>query len=654
VTIEVAVPGGWRPLTLIPKVPEDRPIEFRGVPDDLPLAIAGVAVTCNGGRGSLRLHDEPDLRCHVGLLPVELDGQPIGELEIEPGKLTEAAWDRLRADLQAVWTGLLYDDRAVAALRATFRTWPPDPNELWKDIAPVVIDLESRPVETLAITERWVRQERARTARELRPSLVVAGARGRPGRARSLGPVVSEPERALVRDCLARLHALASRDPDAATTADSINRFLRSGTFSRPAAASPTVTHLARHEPRLRRIVDLRQRLLNPLGVITEGPGELRLGIKSLDRIYEYWVFLTVLQSLRQEFGEPLGPGFEQLCVRLPGERVRLVLPEGTTVEFPGGIRAAFTPTITQNGLGSWADLELAALPAVLGRPHRGKATPDTLVLKEFADGSTTAVVIDAKYRARARVDAALWEIHEKYARIRHNGIGIVSTVIAAHPNQGLHLQWAGQRAVPFVPAEPPPQRLWPADWHEPTSDTDRRYASGPWHPAAEGNPEMTEPSSAATRRRTDQTAVPRPAPIPAAVPNAVIPRTRILQGSWPETPADLVLCDQSWTAAALGPERIDLAELRRKLTTPTGTALMVGSHAGNRERFATAARFRQWRTIAAETRQEALDAMEGAVREAAIDRVIVIGDFSDLQRRLATIETLTELYVINDLAQFM
>lgn len=421
----------------------------------------------------LHLADHDELRCHLGLLPVYADGRLAGELNIRPGKLTEHGWQVLRLELNRLWTGLILDPGSSTSVAATGL----DPVSIWRRIAPVVADLQQAPVTTLGATERWIRFERVRVPSELTKSVVLSAAKGRPGRGRSLGSVISEPERALVRDFLRRLGAAALQQPKGAPTAAAVNRFLTSGLFATPSRLTPTITHLARHEPRLRQVVAARQELLNAQSLLTEGPGELRLGIRSLDKLYEYWVFLTVLEQIREMVGEPLGAGMAVLKRDLAGRKIRLELPEGTEVRFPGGIRAAYSPTITASGRNSWLGLELAGYHRDSGLRSPSLITPDVIVSRESANGTIRLFVIDAKYRARHKVDPALNEVYLKYSRIRFAGRPVVAAVIAAHPHHDLDVRWPGQWSLPFVPGAEHAPRFLPASWvlRQPESETTLR-----------------------------------------------------------------------------------------------------------------------------------------------------------------------------------
>jgi len=219
-------------------------------------------------------------------------------------------------------------------------------------------------------------------------------------------------------------------------------------------------------------VVAARQELLNADVALTEGPGELRLGVKALDKLYEYWVFLTVVEQVRQMAGEPTPPGTAVLHRRLTGRKVRLELAPGTEVRFEGGITVAFSPTITSSGRGSWKSLELAGYHREAELRSPALITPDVVVSRESADGQVRLFVIDAKYRARHKVDPALNEIYLKYSRIRQAGRPVVAAVIAAHPHHDLDVRWPGQWSLPFVPGAESPPRFLPTSWMPHAVDT--------------------------------------------------------------------------------------------------------------------------------------------------------------------------------------
>lgn len=190
----------------------------------------------------------------------------------------------------------------------------------------------------------------------------------------------------------------------------------------------------------------------DPLLAPTEGPGELRLGVRGLVRLYEYWVFLQILLVCSALYGPPLGEGFSALGRRIRGGGYRLELPAGATVTFPGPVHVAFEPVITARGDG-WMGIEYVPHPEPA---HvQARATPDVVV---FAPGRQPWVtVVDAKYVGRAWVERSAVALHTKYARMRVGGRPAVRYVVAAHPHGGFTNMWAGYGHLGFVPGQPLP-----------------------------------------------------------------------------------------------------------------------------------------------------------------------------------------------------
>jgi hypothetical protein len=244
----------------------------------------------------------------------------------------------------------------------------------------------------------------------------------------------------------------------------------------------------------------------------TEGPGELRLGVPALTRLYEYWVFLQVLVAATQRYGLPEGDGFAQLATPVRGNRKRLEIERGTTVTFPGPVHIGFEPDINTRGDG-WMGIEYVPHPDPC-RQQFG-ATPDVAVL-DLSDGDQppAMLIIDAKYVGRAFVEHDAARMHDKYARMRLGGIPLVRNVLVAHPHPNLGLQWAGYGHFSLTPGDPTNRVPLPPA---------RRAAA---------RPNSTLPSTA-------------PADRPPAIGNVH------------------VLADQYWMREALDGRRIDLAMLR-------------------------------------------------------------------------------------------
>lgn len=448
-TIEVRSRRGWSPLRATVAVPvgESDLFHLRGVPPGAEVLIGGHRITADGsGAAAVPLRDEEALRGHLGLIEIRVDGHVVGEIEVEPDKLSERSWRALRDDLHQVWAGLVLDPDGTSRLSAGL----PPPEVLWARIESVVHDIVAAPHEVLIEGQAVRRHDRVRRVRELTPSVWRAGARGGAGLARVTVRSAATPENRMVAETLERLRAYAHRSGDGDDVAAAVGMALRSDIFEdrwRAPLAGRSTTWGMRTDHRYRQVHAVHRLLRRPELEPTEGPGELRLGVRGMVRLYEYWVFLRVLQACVRAYGTPLAPGFAPLAVPLRDGRRRLELPPGTTVTFPGRIHVAFEPRITTRGDG-WMGLEYVPHPD----PARFQrvATPDVVVLR---DGPRPqALVVDAKYVGRTWVESAAAATHAKYARMRLGGVTLVERVLIAHPHAGLDVSWAGYGGVPMVP----------------------------------------------------------------------------------------------------------------------------------------------------------------------------------------------------------
>ena len=98
-----------------------------------------------------------------------------------------------------------------------------------------------------------------------------------------------------------------------------------------------------------------------------------------MSRLYEYWVFLQVLEACRQQYGTPVELGFALLGRRTRAGTTRLEIPTGATVSFKGEVHVAFEPHITSSGSG-WQGLENVPHPNPDMAQHL--ITPDVVVLR--------------------------------------------------------------------------------------------------------------------------------------------------------------------------------------------------------------------------------------------------------------------------------
>jgi hypothetical protein len=505
---------GWRRIGpgLVPRVRETDTIWLRGLTPGAVVRIGFTEVVADDtGSVSLRPTDDESLHGHVGMVGITVDGVAVGEIELVPHKMSEAAYQVLRADLQRVWTDLVFADDGATSVAAG----PPPARDLWRRIDRPLVQILDQPSTRVEVAVEARHLERVRHHRELTPAVVRAGQRRRPALTRTLRWSTNTPENEL---CTATLHLLrnhASRDLAAGDLVHTIDKALRHPALPTSTRPLRRITWGMRSDPRYRQVLAVHQILNRPELEATEGPGELRLGVPALTRLYEYWVFLQVLVAATQRYGPPEGDGFAPLATPVRGNRKRLEIERGTTVTFPGPVHIAFEPDINTRGDG-WMDIEYVPHP----HPSRQQlgATPDVAILDLSAgERSPAMLIIDAKYVGRAFVEHDAARMHDKYARMRLDGIPLVRNVLVAHPHPNLTRQWAGYGHFPLIPGDPSNRiRLPPA----------RRTPTPPQPP------EPTAPPTA-----------------PAARPSV--------------TGNVHVLADQYWMRQALDGRRIDLAVLR-------------------------------------------------------------------------------------------
>ena len=481
--VEVLVGRSWLPLGPQghrPQVRESSTLSLRGLDSSETVGFGPFEFRADHhGYIELRLRESQQLRGHLGLIEVvRQSGLIAGEFEVVPDKIREEEFQELRSALERMWTGLIFDPGGVSRLQGQL----PSPAELWHALEGPVAEIVAEPRSILASGEGVRRLEAVRRPSELTASVIRAApslarhvggrSRGpsapfpgppagvgsvdslqRPGRSRVLVRSVDTPENTLVAETLRRLVFYARRHPEGADVATRASRMLREQPFASCGALRGGVD-AARlrilHDVRYRRIDRVLRILDRPEALATEGPGEARLGVKAIVRLYEYWVFLQVLEACRDRYGDPFEPGFRILGRRSRSGTTRLGIPADATVSFPGDVHVGFEPRITASGQG-WQGLENVP------HPDRQLAqvliTPDVVVLRRGAEPSL--VVFDAKYVGRHWVDYEAAKIHSRYSRIRLQGEPVVRWVLAAHPHPGKDAVWAGYGSVPMIPGEP-------------------------------------------------------------------------------------------------------------------------------------------------------------------------------------------------------
>ena len=477
--LEILVGRTWLPLSRgddCPRVAESSTLSLRGL-ESGETVILGLREerADHRGRVTLRLSRDTDLRGHLGRVEVRRgSGEPANEFEIVPDKMSEDSFQTLRSDLERIWTGLIFDSGGTSRLRGQM----PSPAELWHAIEKPIRDIAAEPRSILARGEGIRRLEAVRRPSELTVSVIWASAAmarraggheddpsgppdavseslrvQRPGRSSVMIRDVDIPENALVAETLRRLATYSRRQPDGLEVATRANRALRNYPFAScraPQGGIEAARVRTVRDPRYRRVDKVLRVLYRPEAQATEGPGEARLGVKGIIRLYEYWVFLQVLEACRRRFGAPVAPGFEVLGHMTRAGIIRLEIPAGTTVRFANDVHVAFEPRITSSGRG-WQGLENV--------PHPDSAmaqqliTPDVVVLRLGSEPE--AVIFDAKYVGRNWVELEAAKIHSRYSRIRFQGKPVVRHVLAAHPHDGINYVWAGYGSVPMIPGKP-------------------------------------------------------------------------------------------------------------------------------------------------------------------------------------------------------
>lgn len=362
---------------------------------------------------------------------VLVDGAPELDVEVEvfPTKLDYATdYEHLVAEVQEILTGL-----AVEYLRSTFRlgtgAWAPQPTHVeWLALLRhVVADLEralahvaAHPVRGLALEPSLVRASRVKRVDAAVRSAVRRGA-GRGAFAPLEGglrvrerleeprarPTLDTPEhRWLARQLerivgrLARLRREeATREPGAR----------RDRTIEELAALERRVAGLTRLEPLAAATGDppagfaslgllgapgyreaYRACLVLSLGLRLEG-GPVRLSLKDLALLYEYWCYLALLRIVSEETGHPV-PVRDLFRVTERGLHVGLRKGNETAISFgaPGDRRV----TVRYN-------------PRFAGDAVLVPQRPDVVVTIEGPGWPGLHLLVDAKYRVDASAEYA-------------------------------------------------------------------------------------------------------------------------------------------------------------------------------------------------------------------------------------------------------
>lgn len=357
---------------------------------------------------------------------VLVDDRPEFELGLEvfPSKLDYATdYEHLLADVQRVLTGL-----AVEYLRATFqlglRVKSASPTELeWLLLLQNLVgDLEralrfiaARPTRGLTREPRRVHASRIR---RVDPAVRSAIRRGR-----GSGPLLRRGGQFPVRSRLEEHQARPTLDtPEHRWLAEQVRQCRRRiGQLLRSELDRPpserrrrTARELEALESRLSTLAKLeplaaaegppppgfaslqligapgyreayRQCMVLALGLRIEG-GPLRLSVKDLSDLYEYWCYLAVLRILAEETGRPIDPA---CLVTVERNGLHIVLERGRPVTVAFHQAEARRIEVTYNREFSGADLMIVQ-------------RPDILITFHDRHWPAMHLVLDAKYRVEA------------------------------------------------------------------------------------------------------------------------------------------------------------------------------------------------------------------------------------------------------------
>ena len=397
------------------------------------------------------------LKCSVGLVELS-DGKSSVELDIQPSKMTVQAFTQLREDLHNLWLNICFGDSEVKVALDYISLI-----HYWRRIRGDIQSFIDNPPRQLASSVVYESVLKVRGVVFSGPSLVRLKNGQGTVQSFSARPFVCSEEFGLIKDTLVIFKQILEKqlqkpvvdEVNSALVTESLHE-IRSLLNTYPLSEFPRkrqVTHLARSDPRFRSILKIRGEIISESLPVVEGPGDIRSGIKSLDLLYEYWVFLKVIHCAIEQYGTPI-TDIQSLARKSGERRYQLEIPPGSEVQFPGGVSVVFTPHINTDPRRSYAKLDLPGLT------QRGGTfvTPDVLVIGQNDD----AVVLDAKYRSRHQIELESFEIHRKYGHIRRSGRGVVRNVIVAHPHPNHSQQYAGLGFQTFIPFQPVEGIIWP------------------------------------------------------------------------------------------------------------------------------------------------------------------------------------------------
>ena len=434
---------GWKALGEgdLPQIGESESLRIRGLEPRRVCYLGGrPRLVDESGEIHFKLLRDEDFRGHIGHLRIEQEGVVDAEIKVFPDKMSERRYRELRRELEALWLGITLDPESAAALALTKNYAPlPPVRELWEKIDSEVSSIALRPRQILQMNTRLGRLEQVRHSREVTTRLIFNGQVGLPGPMNTLSPNTSLPENAMVGEVMRKLLQLSKRDPDSDDLAHRLQSLLELKPFSQRLSPGFQPTHGVLRDRRYLQLFSMYQYLNRRESIIVEGPGEIRQGVRALQDLWEYWVFLQVVKLCNAKFGEPPNHQLKSLARPISGGRIRLELPPQATVEYPNGLLVSYEPLILKDSDQSWRHLCLA--DKSYEAPH-WKRTPDVVL---FIPGDDPrAVVLDAKYVGMKMIDADSITIHKRYGRLTYRGKSVRSEVFAVHPHEHLRAHYAG------------------------------------------------------------------------------------------------------------------------------------------------------------------------------------------------------------------
>jgi predicted component of viral defense system (DUF524 family) len=377
------------------------------------------------------LHGVVNFRGQIGrsAFTVLVNGRPEVDFEVEifPTKVDyESDYKQILADIQEILTGLAYEylrstfhlGKAVVATKPTRLEWLILLRHIVDDLVKAVRHIAQQPQRRLVRRPRTVRIERLKRV----DSAVRSQVRRAIGHgalvATSVGPmrerlVEYPPESTLdtlehrwIKHQLTEIQRVLAQILSSHKQEDGSER--QRASVAELAAMERRVARMSHAEPfreaagevpagfaslQLLSAPGYRETyqlcMLLKMGLRLEGEA-LRLSVKDLDVLYEYWVFLAMVRVIREYYGRPEGLS-ELFRLSQAGINVRLLQGRGQTLSFQAGKTRRIS--VTYNPQFDNHDATLI--------PQK----PDILIRFEEQGWPRIQLICDAKYRIDATAE---------------------------------------------------------------------------------------------------------------------------------------------------------------------------------------------------------------------------------------------------------